>query len=244
MHFQRAPHEEAKVVRCIRGAIFDVIVDLRAGSRTLGRWVGCHLDQENGAGGLRPRGLRPRLPDADRRRRGPVHDLAPVRPEASTGVRWDDPAFGIEWPDAPAADDQRARPLLAGLRAAARRPVVAARGYERGLEGDQLHHPAGVLRRCGRGVGAGGRAEPVLEDVAVGRGDDPGRVAAAGGREVTGRRPGSDDQIVRCGRRRRAAVGGALVPLPEAVTSSGLSRSRPEYSAMRTSDVRASSRSW
>jgi dTDP-4-dehydrorhamnose 3,5-epimerase len=101
MHFQRAPHEEAKLVRCIRGAIFDVIVDLRAGSPTLGRWAGFRLDPENGAALYVPEGFahgfQTLTDDAE------VLYMISHRyvPEASTGVRWDDPAFGIEWPNAP-----------------------------------------------------------------------------------------------------------------------------------------------
>jgi len=75
MHFQNAPHEEAKLVRCIRGAIFDVVLDLRPTSDTYLGWHGVRLDEDNGR--------------------------ALYVPEASAGVRWDDPAFGIEWPAAP-----------------------------------------------------------------------------------------------------------------------------------------------
>ena len=97
MHFQIAPHEEAKLVRCTRGAIFDVIVDLGRARRPTPRGRR-RARRGHAERALRPEGLRARLPDAGRRRRGPLHDLRPVRARAAAGVRWDDPAFGIEWP--------------------------------------------------------------------------------------------------------------------------------------------------
>ena len=98
MHFQRAPHAEAKLVRCTRGAIYDVIVDLRPDSATYRRWVGVELTADEPAGALRPRGLRARLPDARRRHRGVLPVSECYTPDAEGGVRWDDPAFGIDWP--------------------------------------------------------------------------------------------------------------------------------------------------
>ena len=64
LHFQAEPHEETKLVRCTRGAVYDVIVDLRPGSATFTRWVGVELTAENGTQLYVPRGLRARLPDA------------------------------------------------------------------------------------------------------------------------------------------------------------------------------------
>jgi len=60
LHFQRAPHEEAKFIRCTRGALFDVIVDLRVGSPTRGQWVGAELTPENGLMMYCPEGGRSR----------------------------------------------------------------------------------------------------------------------------------------------------------------------------------------
>jgi dTDP-4-dehydrorhamnose 3,5-epimerase len=101
MHFQRAPHEEAKLVRCIRGAIFDVVLDLRPDSETFLSWYGARLDAENGRALYVPEGcahgFQSLVADSD------VLYLisSPYVPAASAGVRWDDPAFGIEWPEAP-----------------------------------------------------------------------------------------------------------------------------------------------
>jgi dTDP-4-dehydrorhamnose 3,5-epimerase len=98
MHFQSAPHEEAKLVRCTAGAIFDVVVDLRLESETYAEWVGVELDAERGTALYVPKGFahgfQTLVDDSD------VFYLIsePYAPAAAAGVRWDDPAFGIEWP--------------------------------------------------------------------------------------------------------------------------------------------------
>ena len=109
MHYQAEPHGEAKLVRCVRGAIFDVAVDLRAGSPTPLPLVRLELSARTAAR-CTSRRLRPRLPDARRRQRGPLPDGPPYVPEAARGVRCDDPAFAIHWP---APSGQRIH-LLAG----------------------------------------------------------------------------------------------------------------------------------
>ncbi|MDX1419356.1 MAG: dTDP-4-dehydrorhamnose 3,5-epimerase [Rubricoccaceae bacterium] len=100
MHFQRPPHAEAKLVRCTRGALFDVCLDLRPDSLTFKRWVGETLDPESGRALYVPEGCAHgflTLEDATE-----VYYMisAPYVPEAAGGVRWDDPAFGIAWPSA------------------------------------------------------------------------------------------------------------------------------------------------
>ena len=100
LHLQSAPHEETKLVRCTRGAIFDVIVDLRPGSPTCTQWVGVELSAESGKSLYVPKGFahgfQTLVDDAE------VFYMmsTPYVAEASTGVRWDDPAFGIVWPEA------------------------------------------------------------------------------------------------------------------------------------------------
>jgi dTDP-4-dehydrorhamnose 3,5-epimerase len=101
MHFQTAPHEEPKLVRCTRGAVWDVAVDLRPGSPSFRSWFGAELSADNGRmlfipGGL-AHGFQTLSDDSE------LAYLMGARyvPEAADGVRWDDPAFGIEWPDAP-----------------------------------------------------------------------------------------------------------------------------------------------
>ena len=98
MHFQLHPYEEAKLVRCVRGAIFDVVLDLRPRSTTYLGWHGVRLDHEEGRALYVPEGcahgFQTLEEDTD------VLYLISHRyvPEASAGVRWDDPAFAIEWP--------------------------------------------------------------------------------------------------------------------------------------------------
>jgi dTDP-4-dehydrorhamnose 3,5-epimerase len=100
MHYQRAPHEEAKLVRCVRGAIFDVVLDLRADSDTFLEWHGERLDPDDGRALYVPKGcahgFQTLADDTD-----VVYLIShPHTPEAAAGVRWDDPRFGIEWPPA------------------------------------------------------------------------------------------------------------------------------------------------
>lgn len=100
LHFQAAPHAEAKLVRCTRGAAFDVIVDLRPGSPTFCRWLGAELDAESGRMLYVPEGCAhgylTLVPGTDLA----YQASAPYAPESARGVRYDDPAFGIEWPRA------------------------------------------------------------------------------------------------------------------------------------------------
>jgi dTDP-4-dehydrorhamnose 3,5-epimerase len=98
MHYQAEPYGQAKLVRCTRGSIYDVGVDLREDSATYQQWIGVELSQENrlmlylpgpfGHGYL--------TLEADTE----VHYQVtkPFSPESARGFRWDDPAFGIEWP--------------------------------------------------------------------------------------------------------------------------------------------------
>lgn len=98
MHFQRSPHAEAKLVRCTRGAIYDVAVDLRPGSPTHRRWVGVELTAENRRALYVPEGFA----HGYQTLAGGTETFYQVSewytPEAEGGVRWNDPAFGIDWP--------------------------------------------------------------------------------------------------------------------------------------------------
>jgi dTDP-4-dehydrorhamnose 3,5-epimerase len=98
MHYQAAPHEEAKLVRCTRGAIHDVIVDLRPGSATYCRWFAAELTEANGVALYVPEGFAHGFQTlADRTE--VLYQISEFHaPQASRGVRWDDPAFAIEWP--------------------------------------------------------------------------------------------------------------------------------------------------
>lgn len=98
MHFQRPPHTEAKLVRCVRGRILDVIVDLRAGSPSYLRHEGFELSAENHRQLYVPPGFAHAFQTL-------VDDIevsylvsAPYTPQAEGGVRYSDPMLGIEWP--------------------------------------------------------------------------------------------------------------------------------------------------
>jgi dTDP-4-dehydrorhamnose 3,5-epimerase len=98
MHFQVAPHEETKLVRCTAGAIFDVAVDLRPESRTFKHWVGVELSAENRLALYVPEGCAHGFLTLADDSEVTYQMSAPHVPEAARGVRYDDPAFGIEWP--------------------------------------------------------------------------------------------------------------------------------------------------
>lgn len=100
LHLQTAPHEEVKLVRCTRGTIFDVIVDLRVGSDTEGEWIGVELAAAAGNALYVPKGFAHGFQTLVDETEVFYMMSDPYVAEASTGVRWDDPAFGIEWPHA------------------------------------------------------------------------------------------------------------------------------------------------
>lgn len=98
MHFQKAPSQEGKLVRCTAGAIWDVVLDLRPDSATYLRWEGVELTAENRTALYIPPGFAHGFQT--------LADGAEVfyqmtdlyAPDLAAGVRWDDPAFGIAWP--------------------------------------------------------------------------------------------------------------------------------------------------
>ncbi|PTX00110.1 dTDP-4-dehydrorhamnose 3,5-epimerase [Pararhodobacter aggregans] len=118
LHFQAPPHAQGKLVRCGRGAIFDVAVDIRRGSPTFGDWVGFELSAENGAQLYVPpgfaHGFMTLLPDSEI-----VYKCTDYyAPETEGAVRWDDPAIGIDWPlqgEAVLSAKDAVAPLLADL---------------------------------------------------------------------------------------------------------------------------------
>jgi len=100
MHYQAPPHAECKLVRCTAGAIYDVALDLRPDSRTFGQWIAVELTALNRKALYLPEGF--------------AHGFQTLRdstevfyqisefyhPESVRGVRWNDPSFGIRWPEA------------------------------------------------------------------------------------------------------------------------------------------------
>ena len=98
MHWQAAPHAEAKVVRCTRGAIFDVALDLRRDVPTTRQWVGIELTAANGHALYIPEGCAHGFQTLSDDTEVLYLISAPYHATAARGARWDDPAFAIAWP--------------------------------------------------------------------------------------------------------------------------------------------------
>ncbi len=107
MHMQATPHSEAKLVQCVHGAIYDVAVDLRSDSPTFKHWFGLELSAEQGNGLFIPAGCAHGFLSLTDHANVLYHIDAHYVPEAATGVRWNDPAFGITWPAAPQVMSER-----------------------------------------------------------------------------------------------------------------------------------------
>jgi dTDP-4-dehydrorhamnose 3,5-epimerase len=116
LHYQSPPHAQAKLVRCGRGALFDVAVDVRRGSATFGQWVGYELTAENGLQLLIPagflHGFATRVPDTEI-----IYKCSDYyAPDCDGAVRFDDPDLGIDWglsDEAVLSDKDKAAPLMA-----------------------------------------------------------------------------------------------------------------------------------
>lgn len=98
LHYQAAPHAEAKLVRCIRGSVFDVAVDVRPGSTTYGRWFGTVLSAENRRLLYIGEGLAHGYQTLEADSEVIYGASAFYEPAAERGVRWNDPGVGIAWP--------------------------------------------------------------------------------------------------------------------------------------------------
>jgi dTDP-4-dehydrorhamnose 3,5-epimerase len=98
LHFQIAPHDEAKLIRCTRGRVYDVAVDLRPGSPTRGQWRATELCAETGRMIYIPSGFAHGFQTLDDDSELFYQITAAYRPEAARGVRWDDPSLAIPWP--------------------------------------------------------------------------------------------------------------------------------------------------
>ncbi|OCB01948.1 dTDP-4-dehydrorhamnose 3,5-epimerase [Acidithiobacillus ferrivorans] len=98
LHYQRAPHAEVKLVRCARGALFDVVVDLRPDSPSYGRWAGAELSADNHCALYVPEGcahgFETLVDDTD----AFYLVSAFYASGAEAGMRWDDPQIAIDWP--------------------------------------------------------------------------------------------------------------------------------------------------
>ncbi len=102
MHYQMPPAAEVKVVRCIRGALFDVVADLRPDSTSYGQWFGAELSAENRSMMYVPRGCAHGFLTLTDNAEALYLASTPYAPEQERGVRFDDPWLGIRWPTQPA----------------------------------------------------------------------------------------------------------------------------------------------
>jgi dTDP-4-dehydrorhamnose 3,5-epimerase len=98
MHFQIPPHVEAKYIRCTRGAIYDVIIDLRESSPTFKQWFGIELTAENGLSLYAPEGFAHGYQALCDNTEMCYMTSALYAAGAARGVRWNDPAFNVRWP--------------------------------------------------------------------------------------------------------------------------------------------------
>lgn len=114
MHYQRAPHAEAKLVRCTAGSIFDVIVDLRENSPTCHQWFGLELNSITHRALYIPEGFAHGFQTLEDNTEVFYQMFDFFQPGHADGLRWNDPALGIEWPlDAAAISDRdRDYPLI------------------------------------------------------------------------------------------------------------------------------------
>lgn len=116
MHFQKAPHAQAKIVRATRGALLDVIVDLRADSPTYRQWDAVELTADNRRMLYMPEGIAHGYLTLTDDVEAYYHASAPWAPQAESGVRWNDPAFAIQWPFEPIVISEKDAmwPLVSG----------------------------------------------------------------------------------------------------------------------------------
>lgn len=113
LHFQRHPHGETKLIRCTRGAAYDVLADVRPGSPTYGRWAAFELREDGDVALYAPPGIAHGYQTL--RDDTAVHYLisAPYAPAAAAGYRYDSPSLAIPWPLVPSAISERDRALPA-----------------------------------------------------------------------------------------------------------------------------------
>ncbi|MDT6940974.1 dTDP-4-dehydrorhamnose 3,5-epimerase [Brucella pseudogrignonensis] len=114
LHYQNEPHSETKLVTCLQGIIWDVLVDLRPHSKSYMRWTGIELSAENGIQLYIPEGCAHGFQTLTDNVLMRYMISSPYVPESADGLRYDDPALGIPWPDRPTVISQKDRdwPLL------------------------------------------------------------------------------------------------------------------------------------
>jgi dTDP-4-dehydrorhamnose 3,5-epimerase len=107
MHFQTAPHAQAKIIRTTRGALLDVIVDLREDSPTYRQWDQVELTADNHRMLYMPEGIAHGYLTLADDTEAYYHVSSPWVPQSESGIRWNDPAIGIEWPFEPVTISER-----------------------------------------------------------------------------------------------------------------------------------------
>ncbi len=130
LHYQAQPHAETKLVRCTMGSIFDVIVDLRADSPTRGKWTALVLSAENRAMIYIPEGFAHGFETLADNSEMFYQISAFHAPEASRGIRWDDPDLAIDWPrieERVISERDNAYPTFGETEPLAARPVAQMR---------------------------------------------------------------------------------------------------------------------
>lgn len=98
MHFQYPPHSEMKIIRCIRGRVFDVAVDLRHGSDTFLKWVACELSPKENQAFIIPEGFAHGFQVLEEHSQLLYLHTAAYQPSAEGGIRYNDPRIQIDWP--------------------------------------------------------------------------------------------------------------------------------------------------
>ena len=99
LHYQAAPYEEVKVVRCVKGKVFDVAVDIRAGSPTRGKYVSLELSDDNGVAFYIPKGFAHGFMSLSDDTLVLYQMSAPYNQESARTIRWNDPEINILWPE-------------------------------------------------------------------------------------------------------------------------------------------------
>src|SRR5579875_1215431 len=109
LHYQLAPSAEVKVIRCVRGALWDAIIDLRPDSPSFGKWFGAELTAENRTMMYSPRGFAHAILTLADDTEALYLVSSYYAPRDERGVRYNDPKFGVEWPIEPAEISEKDR---------------------------------------------------------------------------------------------------------------------------------------
>ena len=107
LHYQEEPHGQTKLVRCSRGALFDVVVDVRRESKTRHKWIAVELSEKNRLALFIPRGFAHGFLTLEDATEITYEIGGAYRPESERGLRFDDPALGVKWPFAPSVIGKR-----------------------------------------------------------------------------------------------------------------------------------------